>query len=721
MTPDEQDEANTAAEANATTDERTKTDPPAVNDAPAFDPETGEILSTAETPADGDLETEPAEDDNIAAEADSSEEVDDEADEAPPEEQDDPASDEAEDDACDEAEDGAYDEADDDERAESVTPSEVVDWDDTGDSETEAAPVDEPRGSGLDADTVSDLIATPDELGGPQKDDDFELEFDDDEVEPAASPAGEPPAAAAAEPEVPEFADMGAEIGDDTLVAGETDEADEDETEEGEDDEELAGDVEAASDEDFEGEVDEEFKDEVDEETEGEPATKKEGGFSRLELLEIIFSRKTKLHFAVLLGTLILFLALSIIGADWGVDLILLLGYGLPAGYLITGLLTRYEAVQELCRSDRIKSLILPLVLALVIAGGLYYAVHEYGLDEELTEDEREVVIDDRKSLLGWGLIAIFFVWQFAQAWWMRIPFREFALDRVRDIKLEGHSLMGRSLNIAGPLVWLAIGFAIFSVMSTQGWGFDTPTEAEELEADGKDALEFDNLFKAKWVGLMLALGALAFFGLYRLQREYATGRRVAVFSGYFALGYWAFLAYHGGVLLYSLAKPPSFYFDLILMTITILVVIYSLSVQALKSEGLINRHNVIFFSIAFTMVYGASSFFLTAGDDALIDDPKNVGRISHTIVLVSGILVILLTNLNFMKQEGLITGGLLVNMQKPEVTRMKSMDELSDESVEADGADTSGEAMATATTIPEHAGESPPEEPPDESAERET
>ena len=638
MTPDEQDEAANAAKANAATEERTEAapaDPPAADDAPAFDPVTGEVLGAAAAPETTETEAEA---------------------EAP--------------------ETGT---GDDD------YPDEAGDEDEAPEPDTRAAPDDEPRDSGLDADTVSDLLAAPDELGGPKEDDAFELEFDDgaesddDWAEPetppakpaipevpatepapspepraAAPPAGEPPVAAAAEPEATEPTDASAE-------------------EEGEGDDEFADEA----DEESEGEI---AEDETDEDTE-----EKVGGFSRFELLEILFSRKTKLHFAVLLGTLVLFLALSIVGSDRAVDAILLLGYGLPAGYLVTGLLTRSEAVQELCRSDRLTSLILPLVLALLVAGALYYAIEHYGMDDLEDDEARKDAREDRRGYLGWGLIGIFIVWQFAQAWWMRVPFREFALDRVRNIKLEGHSLLGRSLNITGPLVWLIVGFVIFTVMSAQGWGFDTPEEADENEAANEDSLKFDAPFKAEWLGLMLGLGALTFWLLYRLQREHATGRRVAVFSGYFALGYWAFLAYHGGVLLYSLARAPSFYFDLVLMTITILVVIYSLSVQALKSEGLINRHNVIYFSIAFTMVYGASSFFLTAGDEALIDDPKSVGRISHTIVLVSGVLVILLTNLNFMKQEGIVTGGLLINLRKPEIIQMKSMDELSDKPPESD------------------------------------
>ena len=168
---------------------------------------------------------------------------------------------------------------------------------------------------------------------------------------------------------------------------------------------------------------------------------------------------------------------------------------------------------------------------------------------------------------------------------------------------------------------------------------------------------QFNPFFQFSWVALMLGLGTAVFLLLRRMQGDTATDPGVAAFSGWFALGYWGFLAYHAGVLLYSLSRDPSFVFDLLFMFVTILVAIYSLSVQALKAEGIINRHNVIFYATAFTIAYGASSFFLTA-DEGLVSGTKTVGRVAHVIVLASGMLVLLLVNYNFLLRRNLVEGS---------------------------------------------------------------
>ncbi|RZD32642.1 MAG: hypothetical protein CXT74_02375 [Methanobacteriota archaeon] len=72
----------------------------------------------------------------------------------------------------------------------------------------------------------------------------------------------------------------------------------------------------------------------------------------------------------------------------------------------------------------------------------------------------------------------------------------------------------------------------------------------------------------------------------------------------------------------------------------------------------MINRHNVIFIAISFTIVYGASNFFLTAGDRPLVDDPRSIGFVSHFIVLLSGVFVMLLANYNFLTGRGLLKKG---------------------------------------------------------------
>ena len=188
----------------------------------------------------------------------------------------------------------------------------------------------------------------------------------------------------------------------------------------------------------------------------------------------------------------------------------------------------------------------------------------------------------------------------------------------------------------------MVAGFVIFIVLARYSDGFSA---------------QFDPFFQFSWVALMLGLGTAVFLLLRRMQGDAATDAGVAAFSGWFALGYWGFLAYHAGVLLYSLSRDPSFVFDLLFMFVTILVAIYSLSVQALKAEGIINRHNVIFYATAFTIAYGASSFFLTA-DEGVISDPKIVGQVAHVIVLASGMLVLLLVNYNFLRRRNLVEGS---------------------------------------------------------------
>ena len=112
-------------------------------------------------------------------------------------------------------------------------------------------------------------------------------------------------------------------------------------------------------------------------------------------------------------------------------------------------------------------------------------------------------------------------------------------------------------------------------------------------------------------------------------------------------------------------------------MIITIMLVIYSLSAQTLRSEkrknrkdsnkvNLMNRHNVILYAISFTAAYGASSFFLASEGTYLISNIKNVGFISHLIVIVSGIVVILLANYTALVGRGLIDQGFVDSIRTP-------------------------------------------------------
>jgi len=76
-------------------------------------------------------------------------------------------------------------------------------------------------------------------------------------------------------------------------------------------------------------------------------------------------------------------------------------------------------------------------------------------------------------------------------------------------------------------------------------------------------------------------------------------------------------------------------------------------------------KSNVIFYSISFTLVYGASSFFL-ATSGSVIGNVKDVSRISHLIVIISGIIVLLLVNYNLLIGRGLITKGFIESMRTP-------------------------------------------------------
>ncbi|PXF20100.1 MAG: hypothetical protein CXX75_01490, partial [Methanobacteriota archaeon] len=170
---------------------------------------------------------------------------------------------------------------------------------------------------------------------------------------------------------------------------------------------------------------------------------------NKTELISILFSRKTKLHFMALLALLAAFMLLRNIS----VDLLLMLGYGGTLGYLLTGALTRLEAVRELSRSEHPTSLALPLVLGALCAGGIFWGLRNPDWGDSL------------RTTLGLGMVAIFIVWQFAQAWWMRVPFREFALARVEASGADA-SRQGQLLNALSPALWMVAGFVIFIVLA---------------------------------------------------------------------------------------------------------------------------------------------------------------------------------------------------------------------------------------------------------------
>ena len=377
---------------------------------------------------------------------------------------------------------------------------------------------------------------------------------------------------------------------------------------------------------------------------------------SQREIIAILFSKKTLYHVLVLFFLLTFFGIVSYTKSDLATSLILIFGYGSSLGYFFTAALNRFEEVKNLSRSKSFTSLILPISLSLVFSS-FFWA----GLNNETYGQNME-------RFLTWGYIFIFVIWQFAQAWWMRVPFKEIALRQMSKVEENSTSKIGIILNLLSPLVWMAIGVLCFTLVSQNIASFTD---------------NFDLVFVLFWILLMGLMGSVTFYFLKNMHREFLYDSKVAAFSGYFALGYWGFLSYHAGVFLYSMYNDPSFLYDLVFMIITIMLVIYSLSANVLRGEarrahlsptnhyigkatGLMSRHNVIFYSISFTIAYGASNFFLATADTSLIGGIKGVSRIAHMIVLVSGILVLLIVNYNLLTGRGLISEGFVESMRSP-------------------------------------------------------
>ena len=377
---------------------------------------------------------------------------------------------------------------------------------------------------------------------------------------------------------------------------------------------------------------------------------------SQRELIAIIFSKKTLYHVLVLFFLLAFFGIISYTKSDLASSLILIFGYGSSLGYFLTAALNRFEEIKNLSRSKSLTSLVLPASLSLVFSSFFWAALNN------------ETYGQNMERFLTWGYIFIFVIWQFAQAWWMRVPFKEIALRQMSKVGENNTSKVGLILNLLSPIVWTVIGILCFTLVSQNIASF-------------KD--NFNSIFVLFWVLLMGFMGSVTFYLLKNMHREFLYDSKVAVFSGYFALGYWGFLSYHAGVFLYSMYNDPSFLYDLVFMIITIMLVIYSLSANVLRGEarrahlsptnhyigkatGLMSRHNVIFYSISFTIAYGASNFFLATADTSLIGGIKGVSRIAHMIVLVSGVLVLLIVNYNLLTGRGLISEGFVESIRSP-------------------------------------------------------
>ena len=383
-----------------------------------------------------------------------------------------------------------------------------------------------------------------------------------------------------------------------------------------------------------------------------EPVDKSKRAFiSQSEILSILFSRETLYHVLVLLFLLVLFGFLSFTKSDIALQIIISLGYGVSLGYLFTANLNRFESFNKLSRTRDVSSLIVPALISaffsVLIWLGLHHSVYEENIER----------------FLSFGFVFIFIIWQFAQAWWMRIPFREFALRRMSKYPNEGESKLGLILNGLSPFIWALLGYLVFTIVAN-----NVPLFSDN----------FNSTFAFFWFLMIFFFGGITFYLLKQMHREFWYNPKVASFSGYFSIGYWGFLAYHAGVLLYSMYNDPSFVFDLIFMIITIVLVIYSLSFQALRTElrrehlkdtnhyigkagNLISKDNVIFYAISFTVAYGASNFFLATADTSLIGGIQGVSRISHMIVIISGILVI---NYNLLTGRGLISDNFVESMR---------------------------------------------------------
>tara|TARA_Y100001960_G_scaffold260282_1_gene280605 strand:+ start:239 stop:1504 length:1266 start_codon:yes stop_codon:yes gene_type:complete len=377
---------------------------------------------------------------------------------------------------------------------------------------------------------------------------------------------------------------------------------------------------------------------------------------SQTDILRILLSKETLYHVMVLLALLVLFGILSFTKSDLAIKIIISLGYGVTLGYFFTANLNKFEGFRKLSRTRDLSSLIVPGLISTFFAVFIWLGLHHSVYEENV------------QRFLSFGLIFIFIIWQFAQAWWMRIPFREFALRRMAGYSEEGQSQFALFSNILSPIMWGVIGFLIFSLVAQNVSQF---------------ADNFGTTFVIFWFVMILLMGLPTFYLLRQMHGNFWYNPKVSSFSAYFSIGYWGFLAYHAGVLLYSMYNNPSFVFDLVFMIITIVLVIYSLSFQALRTEvrrqhlkdtnhymgkagHFISKDNVIFYAISFTAAYGASNFFLATADTSLIGGIQGVSRISHLIVIISGIIVILIVNYNLLTGRGLISEGFFESMRTP-------------------------------------------------------
>ena len=147
---------------------------------------------------------------------------------------------------------------------------------------------------------------------------------------------------------------------------------------------------------------------------------------SQMDILRILLSKETLYHVMVLFALLVLFGVLSFTNSDMASKLIISLGYGVTFGYFFTASLSKFEGFKKLSRTRDLSSLIIPSLISTFFAVFVWLGIHHSVYEENV------------ERFLSFGLIFIFIIWQFAQAWWMRIPFREFALRRMAGYPEDG-------------------------------------------------------------------------------------------------------------------------------------------------------------------------------------------------------------------------------------------------------------------------------------------
>ena len=133
------------------------------------------------------------------------------------------------------------------------------------------------------------------------------------------------------------------------------------------------------------------------------------------------------------------------------------MGFGFSWGYLITAFLMRFDSVKSYSVGSYRNILLIPISLSLLISLIIYYTFEFTNYGESL------------RDFLSLALVIIFILWQFAQAWWMRVPFKEFALKKMINVKGTTRSNFGRNMNAVSPFFWALIGFCIFSILESQG------------------------------------------------------------------------------------------------------------------------------------------------------------------------------------------------------------------------------------------------------------